>query len=232
MLKRLLTTAATLGILVCGATVALEAVGVLFHAGGTPDPEEQLMEAFLARLEAEFNPADLPTEPVEFPTLVAQETPAPNADAVAPVDLAPDADVRVAEGPQPVEQVTARAEQIVLAPTGKAESPLPEGELQPEAGPEPAQPEPAPQPEPPVIREAEPAAQPPPQLAAQTADIPAAAPAARPQRLAGAARASGPQVSVGRYVSFGCPLLDWLDAVIDPAAAQVADRPVAAWCPG
>ena len=221
MLNRLLITAATLGLLVCGATVGLEAVGVLFHAGRTPDPEQQRAEAFLARLETELSPADLPTEPVEFRTDVAQEAPAPNAEAVAPVGVSPDADARVAEGPQPADPATARAEQVALAPTGKVESPLPEGELQPEAGPEPTEPEPAPEPTPPVTREAEPVgAQPPAQLAVETINTPAAAAPARPQRLVGArsARAAEP---VGRYVSFGWPFLDWLDAVIYPPAAPV-----------
>jgi hypothetical protein len=226
MLKRLLTTAGTLGLLVCGATVGLEAVGVLFRAGSTPDPEQQRVEAFLARLETELSPADLPTEPVDFPTDVARETPTPNAEAVAPADLAPDADARVAEGPQPPDPATDRAEQVALAPTGKVESPLPEGEPQPEAGPEPAQPESAPEPAPPVIQEAEPvAAQPPAQLAVEATETPAAAAPARPQRLDGARRARAAE-PVGRYVSFGWPFLDWLDAVIYPPRAPVA--PVAA----
>jgi hypothetical protein len=212
MLKRLLTTAATLGLLVGGATVGFEAVGVLFHTGSTPDLEQQRLEAFLARLETEFNPADLPTEPVEFPTEVAQATPTPNAEAVPPADVTPVADVRVAQGPQPADPATDRGGQIALALTGKVESPLPEGEPQPKAGPEPA---------PPVIQEAEPvAAQPPAQFAVETTDTPAAAAPARPQRLGGARRARAAE-PVGRYVSFGWPLLDWLDAVIYPPRAPV-----------
>lgn len=216
MLKRLLTTAATLGLLMGGATVGFEAVGVLFHAGSTPDPEQQRLAAFLARLESEFNPADLPTEPVEFPTEVAQAAPTPNAEAVALV-----ADVRVAEGLQPADPAADRAEQVALASTGKVESPLPEGEPQPEAGPEPAQPETVTEPAPPVIQEAEPlAAQPPAQLAGETTDTLAAAAPARLQRLGGARRARAAE-PVGGYVSFGWPFLDWLDAVIYPPRAPV-----------
>jgi hypothetical protein len=221
MLKRLLTTAGTLGLLLCGATVGLEAVGVLFRTGTTADPEQQRVAALLARLEAEFSPVDLPIEPVEFPTDVAQEAPSPNTEAVAPADLTPNADVRVAEGLQPADPATDSVEQVALAPTGRVESPLPGGDLQPEAGPEPAQPEPAPEPEPPVIREIEPvAAQPPAQLAVETTDAPAAAASARPQRLGGARRTRAAE-PVGRYVSFGWPFLDWLDAVIYPPRAPV-----------
>jgi hypothetical protein len=220
MLKRLLTTVGTLGLLVCGVTVGLEAVGVLFRTGTAPEPEQQRVEALLARLEAEFSPVDLPIEPVEFPTDKAQEAPTPNAEAVAPADLTPNVDDRVAEGPQPADPVTDSVEQVALAPTGKVESPLPGGELQPEAGSESAQPEPASEPEPTVIREAEPvAAQRPTQLAVET-DVPAAAASARPQRLGGARRARAAE-PVGRYVSFGWPFLDWLDAVIYPPRAPV-----------
>jgi hypothetical protein len=84
MVKRLLATTVVLGFLGFGATVTLEAVGVLFHVG-VADPEQRA-EAFLARLEADLNSPDLPTEPVEMPSAAGQERPERGAQGLAAVE--------------------------------------------------------------------------------------------------------------------------------------------------
>jgi hypothetical protein len=85
MLRRWLAGGLTLGLLFCGATVSLEALGVLFHAGA-PDPQQRI-DAFVARLEADLSPVDLPTEPVEGVHALAQEPPA-HAGLVSSADPA------------------------------------------------------------------------------------------------------------------------------------------------
>ncbi|HWE20296.1 MAG TPA: hypothetical protein VG758_24490 [Hyphomicrobiaceae bacterium] len=84
MLKRLLATAVALGLLACGAVVVLEAVGVLFQPVAT-DPEQHA-DAFLARLEADLNTPDLPTEPVEIASQAPPQRPGQEADPMAAVE--------------------------------------------------------------------------------------------------------------------------------------------------
>jgi hypothetical protein len=84
MLKKLLATTVALGLLACGGVIVLEAAGVLFQP--VPADSEQHADAFLARLEADLNTPDLPTEPVEIASQVPQERPWQEAEAVAAVD--------------------------------------------------------------------------------------------------------------------------------------------------
>ena len=69
MLKRSLTAIVTLGLAVFSVTVSLEAVGVLFHAG-VPDPQQRV-DAFVARLEAELGPMELPRSRSTWPQELA-----------------------------------------------------------------------------------------------------------------------------------------------------------------
>ncbi len=88
MLTRPMVAVIMVALLFCGATVGLEAVGLLFHAS-MPDPQQRI-ESYVARLEADLSPVDLPTEPVDVPSEVAEQTEreARLATAVVP---APDA---------------------------------------------------------------------------------------------------------------------------------------------
>ena len=72
MLTRPMVAVIMVALLFCGATVGLEAIGLLFHAG-KPDPQQRI-ESYVARLEADLSPVDLPTEPVDVPSEVAEQT--------------------------------------------------------------------------------------------------------------------------------------------------------------
>jgi hypothetical protein len=60
MLKRLLSTVVALALLFCGATIAMEALGLLFRTG-TADPESRI-EPFLDQIEATLDPMNVPRE--------------------------------------------------------------------------------------------------------------------------------------------------------------------------
>jgi hypothetical protein len=60
MLRRLLSTIVALALLSCAATIAMEALGLLFLTGPA-DPRHRL-EAFIAQLEASLGPEDVPSE--------------------------------------------------------------------------------------------------------------------------------------------------------------------------
>jgi hypothetical protein len=72
MLTRPMVAVIMVALLFCGATVGLEAVGLLFHAS-IPDPQQRI-DSYVARLEADLSPVDLPTEPVDIPSDVAEQT--------------------------------------------------------------------------------------------------------------------------------------------------------------
>jgi hypothetical protein len=60
MLARLLLTVVALAFLLGGTTIAMEAVGLIFH-DGPADPERRI-EAIVAQIEAGFDPRDVPSE--------------------------------------------------------------------------------------------------------------------------------------------------------------------------
>ncbi|MBO0766637.1 MAG: hypothetical protein J2P50_18880, partial [Hyphomicrobiaceae bacterium] len=74
-------TACTL--LVCGATVGLEAVGVLFPSSPAKQDAEQ--QALLTRLEADLDSMVTPSQPLDLPN----EAPPPWQDAEATTAAAP-----------------------------------------------------------------------------------------------------------------------------------------------
>lgn len=91
MLKRLLSTIVMLAFLVSGATVAMEAMGLLFNVG-TADPQRRA-EAFMAQIEANADPMNVPREPGAerlWPLPAASETAQPVEPAVAAEDHAGD----------------------------------------------------------------------------------------------------------------------------------------------
>ncbi|HEX5998456.1 MAG TPA: hypothetical protein VFZ16_03500 [Hyphomicrobiaceae bacterium] len=61
MLTKLLTTIVTVAFVVCGATVGLEALGLIFNVGSA-DPEQRI-EAAVAKIEANLDPMNVPREP-------------------------------------------------------------------------------------------------------------------------------------------------------------------------
>jgi hypothetical protein len=196
MLRRSLAAVIALGLLFFGATVSLEALGLLFHAA-VPDLQQRV-DAFVTRLEAELSPVDLPEEPVEVPHEAAQELAghdAERADAAEPA-LESDGAATAAEVADAVEPD--RHNTRVAAAFSSAMPDLwPETATEPEEGVAPAPVEPR-----------EPAAVPAPLPAIQPAS---AAPAAGPRalRATGAHRATSARGPVG-YAAFGWPLLDWL----------------------
>src|SRR5690606_11713247 len=108
MLKKLLSTAVAAALLVSAATIALEALGVFFQAR-SDDSERRIMEAFIARIEARFDPASPvePTWPMDLPATADAERlgwtagrpaapvgPEKAATAAAVATLAPQSELR------------------------------------------------------------------------------------------------------------------------------------------
>jgi hypothetical protein len=219
MLKTLLTGIVTLGILGCGATVGLEAVGLLFQPGAL-DPEQRT-EAFVARLEAEISPVDLPTErvpldlqieTVDIPGQVAQEPPSQGPGRLVAADAEPLGGDALAEaGPEDQADGVGTGEQTAVALTMKVQGPIAEDSPPPETEPAltPPAPSPVQMPEPVVDQVPEPIAAPPPvELAVQKAtETPARA---SPRGVAGTGRAKSSRARTGSTGTFGCPVLDWM----------------------
>jgi hypothetical protein len=192
MLKKPVAAAVVLGLLACCAAVGLESVGLLFHAS-LPDPEQR-MDAFVARLEADLSPVDLPTEPVELPHEVAEGLPGGSDD----VD---DAAETPGESPRQAGLDGRGEERLVLAFTSPPPMSLPESAAQPDEvvvpgeavapmAPEALEPAPAP-------------------LPAAQASGPAPAAAPTTPRATGARRTRSALGPTG-YAAFGWPVLDWL----------------------
>ena len=196
MLRRSLAAVIALGLLLFGATVSLEALGLLFHAA-VPDLQQRV-EAFVARLEADLSPVDLPEEPVEVPHEAAQELAGHYAERVEAAEpaLQGDGAATAAEVADAVEPDRHNA-RVAAAFSSTMPDLRPETATEPEEGVAPAPVEPR-----------EPAAVPAPLLAVQPAS---AAPVAGPPvlRATGAHRATPARGPVG-YAAFGWPLLDWL----------------------
>jgi hypothetical protein len=212
MRARPLTATITLGILVCGATVGLEAVGVLFHGGSADtahgvfgaDPERA--EAMAARIETDLDslvaPSEMvaPSEPVDLPS---ETEPAPlrpaaeraSAPAVATHEEGRSQSQERTDPDAPGSEGAALAFSVRLDP-GPGETSAPED---PE---ETASPPPQPPAAAPAVAEPRPVAA----LAAVQTSRPAP-----PQRVARPMR--GPSARVRRTGSdggFGCPVLDLL----------------------
>jgi hypothetical protein len=197
MLGKALAAAITLALLFCGATIGLESVGLLFRAG-VPDPQQRV-DAFVARLEADLSPVDLPTEPVEVPRELAHDVrdrederatvaePAPNGAGVEE-ELA-----EVPERPEPDAHGVGRLAAVFGSPIlDRPETAVQPGERltsAPSEPHEPAAPVPAPHP-------------------AVHASSPEPAVEQGALRLTGGRRATPPG-PVG-YAAFGWPVLDWL----------------------
>jgi hypothetical protein len=190
MLKRLLAVAVTLAVLICAATVGLEAVGLLFRAGA-PDPQRRI-EAYVARLEADLSPVDLPTEPVDAPREVAEEPPQPAQDGAG--------SSKVADSPDPTGPEGVSDDPLSVAVSGPVATPRPEIAARPDQFVTAVLPEP-------LSESREPA--PPPALPAAQASTRASAAAPPAQRAAGARRPRLAQRPTG-YAAFGWPVLDWL----------------------
>lgn len=202
MLRMPLAAAVTLGLLFCGATVGLEAVGLLFHAGDS-DPQQRV-EAFVARLEAGLSSVDLPTEPVELPREAALDLPVHDELALtAEPALDGEGTGKAVEAPERIEpdvEPDGRGdERLEVAVSSTIPSPEPDTAASPDA---PAAPDEAAAPMPPETREAMPAP-----LPAVHAASPATTAAAPP---ATAARRARPALGPKGYAAFGWPVLDWL----------------------
>jgi hypothetical protein len=200
MLKRSLAAVIALGLLLFGATVSLEALGLLFHAA-VPDLQQRV-DAFVARLEADLSPVDLPEEPVEVPHEAAQELAGHDAERAAAAEpaLQSDGAATAAEVADAVEPDRHNARVAAAFSSAMPDLPpnfRPETATEPEEGVAPAPVEPQ-----------EPAAVPAPLPAVQPAS---AAPIAGPPalRATGVHRATSARGPVG-YAAFGWPLLDWL----------------------
>jgi hypothetical protein len=192
MLGKPLAAAIAVALLFCGATVSLEALGLLFHRGAL-DPQQRV-EAFVARLEADLSSVDLPTEPVEIPHETAQEVPERVAET-APVVAEPalnGAGVETgAEFPN-----AHRGGQVAAAFTGpfsaQSDATVEPGEDAGSAASEPEMP------------------------AAPPAPLPTAhAPNPEPEVARAAPRANAPRRAASSlgpvgYAAFGWPVLDWL----------------------
>jgi hypothetical protein len=196
MLRRPLAIAVTLGLLFCGATVILEAVGLLFHTG-VPDPQQRV-EAFVAGLEADLSPVDLPTEPVEFPRELAQDpqgydSQLATADEPAQAGDGASSSVEIVERAEPGERSDARLAGVFSGPIA----------TQPEI---PAHPDEGVTPGPAEAEEAGPV---PAQLPAVHAASGAPA-GAHPVVRVTAARRTNATLGATGYAAFGWPVLDWL----------------------
>jgi hypothetical protein len=197
MLGKPLAAAIALALLFCGATVSLESVGLLFHAG-VPDPQQRV-EAFVARLEADLSPVDLPTEPVEIPIEVAHDQRERDAERATVAEPTPNGAglTGVAELPEGTEP-GARGDGRLAAHFGSPVPARPETAVPPGAGPPSAPDEPQGS-----------AASVPAPLPTAHAYSPEPAVAQAAPRAIGARRAMPPRGSVG-YAAFGWPVLDWL----------------------
>ena len=201
MLRKPAAAAVILALLFCGATVSLEAVGLLFHAG-VPDPQQRI-EAFVSRLEADLSPVDLPTEPVEAPREVAEKPPGSDSERVAVAQPVQDSDgaSKVAEIPDRAEPEAGSDDRLVVAFSSTVPNPRPEIVAEPDETPAPVLPEP------PSLSHL-PA--PDPALPAVQASSQARAAARPAQPTAGARRPRATQSAATGYAAFGWPVLDWL----------------------
>ena len=220
MLKRLLATTVALGLLGCGATVVLEAVGVLFHVG-VAGPEQRA-DAFLARLEADLNTPDLPTEPVEIASLAEQERQGQEPDRAAEVEATEDERHKVAYAPDRPPQSEPEGERLPVVAAKDVQNPLTEAAARPEADRSPLSGE-ALEPEQDAGEGATPV-----RIAATlsaarrpgvdcTGTCAARSAALRPGPPLAQRSARSPRPSYVRAVgggAFGCPVLDWLDSVL------------------
>lgn len=196
MLRRPLAAAVALALLFFGAMISLEAIGVLFHTA-VPDPQQRI-DAFVARLEAELSPVDLPTEPVDVSPEARQEFAARDPERADAAEPAPELD-----GTRKATEVTDRVE-----PDGNSErlaaalvSTIPEP--RPENAGRPIDELPAAAPVEPEAAAVVPGLLP-------TVRAAIAAPVAETApRATGARRVKLTRGPAG-YVAFGWPLLDWL----------------------
>jgi hypothetical protein len=112
MLKRLLSTVATFAFLLGGATVAMEALGLIFHVG--PADPRQRAEAAIARIEANADPMDVPREPeAERLWPLPEEPPAEPKPAPKAAALVPPPDAGLLDGEKPTAVVAVSAEWTV-----------------------------------------------------------------------------------------------------------------------
>jgi hypothetical protein len=192
MLGKPLAAAIALVLLLCGATVSLEALGLLFHRGALDF--QQRIEAFVARLEADLSPVDLPTELVEIPQEMAQEVPEGEGEP-APVVAA--SGRNAAGTAEAAESPDAHREGHVVAAFIGPIPARPETRLQPDEGAASA----ASEPKAPVA--------PPAPLPTVRASSPEPAAARAAPRAMGTRRAASRPGPVG-YAAFGWPVLDWL----------------------
>jgi hypothetical protein len=203
MLRKPVGAAVALGLLVCAATVGLEAVGLLFHAG-LPDPQERI-DAFVARLEADLSPVDLPTEPVDLPREVAQELPGGDAERTTAAAPAPAGDGvdNVAESPSPSPAGPDGRSPDRLAVVFSSALPAPQSEsaAQPDDAVAPGE----------VVAPVLPEAEEPTSGPLPAVQIPSPTPSvAQRAPRATAARRARPASSPAGYAAFGWPVLDWL----------------------
>jgi len=204
MLRKSIAAAIALGVIACGATVGLEAVGLLFHAS-LPDPQQRI-DAFVARLEADLSPVDLPTEPVEPPHEVVQQLPGGDAErAMAAVPVlagdSPDSEGDAAESPRQAGLDGRSEERVAVAFSSPLTARRPESTAQSD---DTVAPEGAVAPAPPEALESAPAP-----LPAVQVSSPAPAVAQIAPRATGARRAR-PELGPAGYAAFGWPVLDWL----------------------
>ncbi|HEY1247239.1 MAG TPA: hypothetical protein VGF29_20655 [Hyphomicrobiaceae bacterium] len=207
MRARLLTAAIALTVLVCGATVGLEAVGVLYPPGApATQGAEEHTQAVLARFETDLDsmvapsgPVDLPNEAPPFwqdaePTTAAAS--AADAQPATATPAASETQSATATGESRADATREAGEQPALAFSLRA------GQV-PQAG-DPAPPDEQPQPTPPSASEPEPVAV----LAAVQVAPPARS---APLRSASAGRAaSAARMREPGGGGWGCPVLDWL----------------------
>jgi hypothetical protein len=187
MRTRPLTTVITLGVLVCGATVGLEAMGVLFQ----PSDPEQRTEAFLARLESDFDSMVSPSRPVDLPSESEQEPPWQQPDRAVAAEAARAAGPQQAEDPRAGEPEPRGGDRIAAAVDGAFDQgPALVAAAETDAGPAPAGQEPT---APVLVRAAVHAVE-----------------AVPPPRRAQPARVKWARASTAGGTSTGCPVLDWL----------------------
>jgi hypothetical protein len=217
MLERPLAAAVSLVLLFCGATVSLEAMGLLFQTG-VPDPQQRI-EAFVARLVADLSPVDLPTEPVDLPRPVAQDLPRQDAEGATGVQPVLDAsDSReVAEAPDRAEPDGRSDGRLAAAFSSPLPSPAPDTAAPPD---DPMAPPPSEAEEPSPVPAPLPAVAPSPTGSEEPSPVPAPLPAVEVPSTAPAATSRAPRVTAARratptrgpmgYAAFGWPILDWL----------------------
>jgi hypothetical protein len=201
MRARLLTAAIALTVLVCGATVGLEAVGLLYPSGAPATQEaEEHTQAILARFETDLDSMVAPSGPVDLPNEApppwkdagptTAAAPAPDAAPTTAAAAAPEAQSATAAGEPPADARPEGSERQALAFSMRADDPAP--------------PDQQPPPTPPSASEPEPVAV----LAAVQTAQPARSVqprSARSERVA-AARSRAATEAGG----WGCPVLDWL----------------------